>query len=230
MKLKEIEQNIFGKPNCGSKLLIIDYGKSMIKAILYEFSGEWLFQYSDRAYRIFHGDSKKDNFSRTFIHVCAYHFLQMGRRKIKKILKITRNNPQIHFVQQFFGRLICYIGVEEVRRFVKDIYIVLNTKRSTDLVEYHIPCKTDEEKFNNFDYGKADLIELKILTKMIIYSSMVNWQKMKMRKRVYHQQINSYQSLGKLLESTIFRLSKMCIESKSSDIHNPYYMSVSFLT
>ena len=65
---------------------------------------------------------------------------------------------------------------------------------------------------------------------MIIYSSMVNWQKMKMRKRVYHQQINSYQSLGKLLESTIFRLSKMCIESKSSDIHNPYYMSVSFLT
>ena len=160
MKLKEIEQNIFGKPNCGSKLLIIDYGKSMIKAILHEFSGEWLFQYSNRAYRIFHGDSKKDNFSRTFIHVCAYHFLQMGRRKIKKILKITRNNPQIHFVQQFFGRLICYIGVEEVRRFVKDIYIVLNTKRRTDLVEYHIPCKTDEEKFNNFDYGEADLIEL----------------------------------------------------------------------
>ena len=149
MKLKEMEQNIFGKANCGPKLVLLDHSKTMVKAIFREFSRELLFQYLGKV-----------DFSQTFIHVCAYHFLQMGRRKIKKILKITRNNPQIHFVQQYFGRLICYIGVEEVRRFVKDIYIVLNTKRSTDLVEYHIPCKTDEEKFNNFDYGEADLIEL----------------------------------------------------------------------
>ena len=85
MKLKEMEQKIFGKPNCGLKLIIINYSKVMIKAVLHGFSGESLYQYLDRACRIIHGDSKTDDFSRTFIHVCAYHFLQMGRGKIKEI-------------------------------------------------------------------------------------------------------------------------------------------------
>ena len=78
----------------------------MIKALLYEFSGESFFQYLDLAYRIVHGDGKKDDFSRTFIHVCAYHFLEMGKRKIKEILKNTKNISQINFAQRNFGRLI----------------------------------------------------------------------------------------------------------------------------
>ena len=94
MKLKEMEQKIFGKPNCGPKHVLLDYSKTMVKAILHEFSRELLFQYVDKV-----------DFSQTFIHVCAYHFLQMGRRTIKKILKNTKNNSQTHFVQQILGSL-----------------------------------------------------------------------------------------------------------------------------
>ena len=64
----------------------------------------------------------------------------MGGQKIKEILKNTKNKSQIHFAQRIFGRLICYIDVEEVRRFLKDIYIVLTPKKSSDLLEYHVLC------------------------------------------------------------------------------------------
>ena len=41
---------------------------------------------------------------------------------------------------------------------MKDIYIVLTTERSSDLVEYHV--QATEEKINDFDYAGADLIAL----------------------------------------------------------------------
>ena len=41
MKLKEMEQNIFGKPNCGPKLAIVDYSKAVIKAELHDSSGDY---------------------------------------------------------------------------------------------------------------------------------------------------------------------------------------------
>ena len=153
MKLEEMEQKKFGKRNCGPKVVIVDYSKAMIKAVSHEFFGESLYQYLDRAYRIIHGDSKTDDFSRTFIHVCTYHVLQMGRRKIKEILKSSKSNSQ-----QILGRLICYTDLEEVKRFLKNIYIVLTTERSSNLVEYYV--QTIEEKINNFDYAEADLIAL----------------------------------------------------------------------
>ena len=112
MKLKEIEQKISAKTNCGAKHVIVDYSKSIIKAVLHEFSGESLYQYLDRAYRAIHGESKTNDFSGTFIQVCAYYFLQMGRRKIKEILKNSKNNSQIHFVPRILGRLICYTDLE----------------------------------------------------------------------------------------------------------------------
>ena len=126
----------------------------MIKAALHEFSEESLYQYLDRAYKIIHGDSKTDDFCRTFIHVCAYHLLQMGRRKIKEILKSSKNNSQIHFVQRILRRLRCYTDLEEIRRHVKDICMVLTIERSSDLVEYNV--EAPEEKINNFDYAEAD--------------------------------------------------------------------------
>ena len=57
MKLKEMEQKNFGKPNCGPKLVMVDYSKATIKAVLHEFLGESPCQYLDRAYRIISGDS-----------------------------------------------------------------------------------------------------------------------------------------------------------------------------
>ena len=126
----------------------------MIKATLHGFSEESLYQYLDRAYKIIHGDSKTDDFSRTFIHDCANHLLQMGRRKIKEILKSSKKNSQIPFVQRILGRLICYTDLEEARRHVKDICMVLTIERSSDLVEYHVEAL--EEKINNFDYAEAD--------------------------------------------------------------------------
>ena len=41
---------------------------------------------------------------------------------------------------------------------MKDIYIVLTTERSPDLVEYHV--QATEEKINDFDYAGAGLIAL----------------------------------------------------------------------
>ena len=70
--------------------------KQRLNAVLHEFSEESPCQYLGRAYRIISGDSKTDDFGRTFIHVCAYHFLQMGRWKIMEILKSSKNNSQIH--------------------------------------------------------------------------------------------------------------------------------------
>ena len=34
-----------------------------------------------------------------FIHVYRHHLLQMGRCKIKEILKNTKNNSQVYYVQ-----------------------------------------------------------------------------------------------------------------------------------
>ena len=82
----------------------------------------------------------------------------MGRWKIKEILNNNENNSQIHFVQQIRGRLICNTDLTKARRFVKDIYIVLITERSSRLVEYHV--QAIEEKINKSDYAEADLIAL----------------------------------------------------------------------
>ena len=38
MKLKEMEQKIFGKPNFGPKIAIVDYSKAVIKVVLHNFS------------------------------------------------------------------------------------------------------------------------------------------------------------------------------------------------
>ena len=61
-----------------------------------------------------------------------------------EILKSSKNNSQIHFARRILGRFICYIGVEDVRHFVKDIYIVFAKERSSELVEYHV--ETIKEK------------------------------------------------------------------------------------
>ena len=50
--------------------------------------------------------------------------------------------------------------MEEVRRFVKNIYIVLITKRKSDLVVYHLSYTDNWKKINNSDYAEADLIAL----------------------------------------------------------------------
>ena len=42
----------------------------------------------------------------TFMNVYAFHFLQMGRWKIKEILKNTKKNSQIYFVQPALDRFI----------------------------------------------------------------------------------------------------------------------------
>ena len=136
-------------------------------------------------------------FSRTFIHVCAYHFLQIGRREIKETLKTNKNNFQIHYVQRILGRFIYYIDLAKARRFVKDIYIALTTKRSSGLVAYRV--QANEGKINKFDYAEADLIALSAdKEEHILY-----------RNQCFYD----YQ---KCLSITI--------ERKSSDIPNPYYV------
>ena len=39
IRLKEIEQHTFGKPNCRAKLVIVDYSKSIIKVVPHEIFG-----------------------------------------------------------------------------------------------------------------------------------------------------------------------------------------------
>ena len=85
-KLKEMEQKNFGKSNCGPKFAVV---------VLHDFSGDCsIISWTGH------------DFSRTFIRIFAYHSLQMGRGKIKEILKNTKKNSQIHFVQRILGRLI----------------------------------------------------------------------------------------------------------------------------
>ena len=128
-----MEQKYFGKPNRGPKLVIVDYSKSIIKAVLDVFDSRSFNTWTKCTNRIVYGGSKKYGFSGWFIHVCTYHLLHMGRRKINQILNFT--------VQQILGRLICYIDLKEARPFVKDICIFLTTERRSDLVEYHVHLK-----------------------------------------------------------------------------------------
>ena len=79
-----------------------------------------------------HGNNKPADFSGTFIHVCAYYFLEMGRQKIKDIPNNDKNNSQIHFFHRILRRDICYTDLARGRRFMKDTYIVLTTERSPD--------------------------------------------------------------------------------------------------
>ena len=126
IRLKEMEQIFFS----GAEVVITDYSKSVIKAILHEIFGYSFIQFLNLAFRIVHRSSKKYGFSRRFIHVFAYHFLPMGWRKINEIFNFT--------VQRILGRLICYIDLEEARPFVKDSYIVLTTEIRSGLVEDHV--------------------------------------------------------------------------------------------
>ena len=50
--------------------------------------------------------TKKMISAETFMNVYAFHFLQMGRSKIKEILKNTKKNFQIYFVQPALDRFI----------------------------------------------------------------------------------------------------------------------------
>ena len=53
-----------------------------------------------------------------------------------------------------------HTDLEEARSFVEDIYIVLTTERSSDLVEYHV--EAIKEKINIFDYDELDFVALKV--------------------------------------------------------------------
>ena len=92
----------------------------------------------------------------------------MGRQKIKEVLKNNKNNSQIHFVQRILRRLIWYTDLAKARRFVKDIFIVLTTERSSKLVEYHV--QAIEEKINRFDYAEVDLIPFNSKDEHILYN------------------------------------------------------------
>lgn len=81
-------------------------------------------------------DSQKDDFSWTLIHVFSISFTNSEKNWGNS--KKQRDNFQSHFVQKFIGRLVCYTDLNEARRFVKDIYIVLSTERSSVFVEYYV--------------------------------------------------------------------------------------------
>ena len=151
----------------------------------------------------------------------------MDRRKIKEILKNSKNNSQIHFVQRILRRLICYIDVERARRFVKDIFIVLTTKRSFDLVEYHVPCTEIEEKISNFDYAEADLIALNAdQDDHILYKSQLAENEDKDKEYIISKStvVSLWESYWNQCFSYYQKCIAITIESKSSDIPNPYYM------
>ena len=74
MKLKEMEQKMFGKANCGPKLVIVDYRKVIIKAVLCVFlfrqSIQEIVKQMTLVERLF-----------TFLHVIPYKWVDEKSRK-----------------------------------------------------------------------------------------------------------------------------------------------------
>ena len=149
-----------------------------------------------------HGDSKKDIL--TFIHVNIYYFLQMGRRKSRKFWKIPRITLKFTLFNEFLGGFMLHCGRNT---FCEKYFHCLN--RREKLCLSWVPCAMCRQ------LKKKSIIL--IMMKQICakcwrrWSYFLQWstgRKLKWKK-IYHQQIDSCQSLGKLLESTLFRLSKM---------------------
>ena len=146
-------------------------------------------------------------------------------RTFKEILKSSKNNSQIHFVQRILRRLRCYTDLEEIRRFVKGIYTVLTTERSSDLVEYHV--EAIEKKINNFDYAEADLIALSAdEDENILYDGQPAENEIEDEEDIVNKSrvVSFWECYWNQCFSDFQKCILNTIESKSSDILNPYYM------
>uniref|UniRef100_A0A7M5UQC9 ubiquitinyl hydrolase 1 n=1 Tax=Clytia hemisphaerica TaxID=252671 RepID=A0A7M5UQC9_9CNID len=153
-RLREVENRIYGSGNAVSpKLIIIDYSAAMVQAVLQEFTGSTLEEYLERTYRIIHGKADKSDLEKTFIRICAYHFLQMCRRNLKPY-----SESQQHFALRAIGRLICFEDLEEMTEFVNDLAKVICSRLVSDDVDAALTRM--EIKINNFQYSQQDRIAL----------------------------------------------------------------------
>ena len=126
----------------------------MIQAVLLEFTGGDLKDYLERSYEIVHGNATAKDLQKTFLRVCAYHFLKMCRRNTKDIC----NKAQQHFVMRSMGRMVCFDDLSEMTEFVNQIATITcspwNTKEVSDALT------ALEVRINNFDYSKQDVLAM----------------------------------------------------------------------
>ena len=129
--LKEAEYKIF-KKNAKPKLIITDYSKAMIQAVLMELSGETLEAYLKRSYRIVFNKCQPDDFDRMFIHICSYHVLKINYENIKKEFPGKECTSVVHFGQRFFGRLVSCRNIEDAVNLVKHGLTVMTSYTVTN--------------------------------------------------------------------------------------------------
>ena len=86
IKLRELELQIF-RENATPQLIVTDYSKAIIQAVLLEFNKESLNEYLNRYFHITQKVNQEDTTnasSKIILHICSYHVLKINFEKLKK--------------------------------------------------------------------------------------------------------------------------------------------------
>ena len=151
MKLRELEFQIF-RQNATPQLIVTDYSKAIIQAVLLEFNKESLHEYLNRTFRITEKINQQDitnSSTKITLHICSYHVLKMNFEKLKKC---TKKNSIIHFCQRLLGRLICFENLGDITKFAVHCLKVLTNPDVTSEAEQSLKIINEEiNSFSNFE-------------------------------------------------------------------------------
>ena len=123
---REKENFIFGSRNI-PKLIICNFSKVLIAAVLYEFKGETVEEYLARAFHIITGKATTQDLAKALIHVCSAHVI----RNTKEVLrgKYPNDCSKVHFGMRIIGRMMMISELRVCEKFLKAVTTVMATER-----------------------------------------------------------------------------------------------------
>ena len=105
IKLRELELQIF-RENATPQLIVTDYSKAIIQAVLLEFNKESLNEYLNRYFHITQKVNQEDTTnasSKIILHICSYHVLKINFEKLKKKCCTKQTNKKKKFNNPFLS-------------------------------------------------------------------------------------------------------------------------------
>ena len=149
--IHELENLRYGNEKLSNpKLILLDYSLAIIHATLSEFCSETLTNYIDRTYKVVTGAASADDLSKTFLHVCSFHMMRIGRKHAAKHSGDgDEGKSKIHFALRVLGRLINSSSLDDATATVRDATIVLNARFESENVKSSL--RRLEERINTFE-------------------------------------------------------------------------------
>ena len=123
---REKENLIFGSRNI-PKLIICDFSKVLIAAVLYEFNGETVEEYLARAFHIITGKATTQDLAKALIHVCSAHVIRNTKEVLRR--KYPNDCSKVHFGMRIIGRMMMISDLRVCEKFLKAVTTVMATER-----------------------------------------------------------------------------------------------------